>query len=167
MRQEGIALCKSGDESAVRAFVAARLVAVPEQSDVVHDLLAHLAQAMLDLHKERRTAQTDFRDWLRDTRGLPVDAFVPKGFLVTFHERTYAEFAAWMKRNRHEIQYTDNRTYRTAFEDASGGLRGIAARIAATDHLIDRIVYALYGLTEDDIAIVEQSFRPHIAVAAE
>jgi hypothetical protein len=29
------------------------------------------------------------------------------------------------------------------------------ARIAATDHLIDRIVYALYGLDEEEIAIVE------------
>jgi hypothetical protein len=28
-------------------------------------------------------------------------------------------------------------------------------RIAATDRLIDQIVYALYGLTEDEIALVE------------
>ncbi len=28
-------------------------------------------------------------------------------------------------------------------------------RLAATDRLIDRIVYALYGLSDDEIAIVE------------
>ena len=28
-------------------------------------------------------------------------------------------------------------------------------RIAATDRLIDRIVYRLYGLTEEEIAVVE------------
>jgi hypothetical protein len=32
----------------------------------------------------------------------------------------------------------------------------LIARIAATDWLIDQIVYQLYGLTEDEIAIVEE-----------
>ena len=30
-------------------------------------------------------------------------------------------------------------------------------QIAATDQQIDRLVYALYGLTEEEIRIVEQS----------
>lgn len=36
-----------------------------------------------------------------------------------------------------------------------GKNRPIKAKLAATDRLIDRIVYALYGLTEEEIAIVE------------
>jgi len=28
-----------------------------------------------------------------------------------------------------------------------------------TDHLIDQIVYKLYGLTEEEIKIVEESFQ--------
>jgi len=32
-------------------------------------------------------------------------------------------------------------------------------RIEATDELIDQIVYRLYGLTEEDIEIVEKSIR--------
>ncbi len=31
----------------------------------------------------------------------------------------------------------------------------LVARLAATDWLIDQIVYALYGLTEEEIEIVE------------
>jgi hypothetical protein len=34
-------------------------------------------------------------------------------------------------------------------------LRALVRRIAATDHLIDLIVYQLYGLTEEEIAVVE------------
>jgi len=34
---------------------------------------------------------------------------------------------------------------------------GINAALAATDALIDRIVYALYGLGPDEIAIIEES----------
>jgi hypothetical protein len=33
--------------------------------------------------------------------------------------------------------------------------RALVARIAATDRLIDLIVYRLYGLTEEEVAIVE------------
>ena len=35
------------------------------------------------------------------------------------------------------------------------GYRGLVTRIEATNCLIDQIVYKLYGLTEDEIAIVE------------
>jgi hypothetical protein len=33
----------------------------------------------------------------------------------------------------------------------------LEARIAATDRLIDEVVYRLYGLTEEEIAVVEGS----------
>jgi hypothetical protein len=31
----------------------------------------------------------------------------------------------------------------------------LKARLAATDRLIDQVVYQLYGLTEEEIAVVE------------
>ncbi len=34
-------------------------------------------------------------------------------------------------------------------------LQSLLARIAATDRLIDLIVYRLYGLTEEEVAVVE------------
>jgi hypothetical protein len=34
-------------------------------------------------------------------------------------------------------------------------LRPLLADIEATDRIIDRIVYQLYGLTEEEIAVVE------------
>jgi len=42
----------------ILAFVSAQLDADPERSDVVHDLLAHLAQQMIDLHKQRQKLET-------------------------------------------------------------------------------------------------------------
>ena len=38
---------------------------------------------------------------------------------------------------------------------AAEALAPLLARIVATDALIDRIVYALYGLTDAEIAVVE------------
>jgi len=154
--EEGIASCRNDDEAAVLAFATARLAETPEQSDIVHDVLAYLAERMLGLHVARRVAQNAFRRWLGDTQGLALDTFSPKTFLNTFYEHTYAEFAAWMKRNQREIAtLAEDRKYRAAFDEAGEDLRGIATRIAATDRLIDRIVYSLYGLTEEEISIVE------------
>jgi hypothetical protein len=41
------------------------------------------------------------------------------------------------------------------YRDHHPAYRELVARIAATDRLIDLIVYRLYGLTEGEIAIVE------------
>jgi hypothetical protein len=38
------AYLEHGEEVSVQAFVAARLMEEPEQADVVHDILAHLAE---------------------------------------------------------------------------------------------------------------------------
>ena len=44
---------------------------------------------------------------------------------------------------------------RTAWESSMDMLRPLLARIEATDWLIDQIVYQLYGLTKEEIAVVE------------
>jgi type II restriction/modification system DNA methylase subunit YeeA len=41
------------------------------------------------------------------------------------------------------------------FEDSMAKLKSLLARIEGTDRLIDQIVYRLYGLTEEEIAVVE------------
>ena len=41
------------------------------------------------------------------------------------------------------------------YERYAPGYRDLTERIARTDRLIDQIVYQLYGLTDDEIAIVE------------
>jgi hypothetical protein len=44
---------------------------------------------------------------------------------------------------------------RAEFEDSVGKLLPLLERIGQTDKLIDQIVYRLYGLTEEEIEIVE------------
>ena len=66
-----------------------------------------------------------------------------------------------LDRNRRKITKVDVRG-RAASERIRGEwgastekLWPVLARIAATDRLIDLIVYRLYGLTEEDVAVVE------------
>lgn len=42
------------------------------------------------------------------------------------------------------------------FESSTTSLRDLERRIELTDDLIDRIVYRLYGLTEEEVALVEK-----------
>ncbi|MDY6878589.1 MAG: hypothetical protein SWK90_20620 [Chloroflexota bacterium] len=41
------------------------------------------------------------------------------------------------------------------YERSLGKLLPLKARLAGTDRLIDLIVYRLYGLTEEEVAVVE------------
>ena len=47
-------------------------------------------------------------------------------------------------------------TIASEFSAAVNALTPLKARIKATDDLIDGIVYRLYGLTDDEIAIVKE-----------
>ena len=40
-------------------------------------------------------------------------------------------------------------------EELQGELAAVRTRIERTDRLIDQVVYRLYGLTEEEIAVVE------------
>ncbi len=44
-------------------------------------------------------------------------------------------------------------------EEALSELRPLCKRIRETDELIDQIVYRLYGLTEEEISVVEASIK--------
>src|SRR5205823_11587778 len=52
------------DQACVLGFVEHHLTKDPEESDVIHDLLAFLAGEMLRLNEEKRAAQREFLDWL-------------------------------------------------------------------------------------------------------
>ena len=43
----------------------------------------------------------------------------------------------------------------TSLEGLDAELAGVRGRIGRTDALIDQVVYRLYGLTEEEIAVVE------------
>jgi len=160
-------------------FVEERLAAEPEQADVVHDLLAHLAEQMIAMHKEKQSQVEAF--WL-DLEGI-TDA---ETFETLRHKGKW-ERTLW-QRSKACRPFVDEESRSTRRLDESLGwnedafkvfvkalvsrvqrlsdlvgvyrahssaYRELIARIEATDWLIDQIVYRLYGLTEEEIAIVK------------
>lgn len=149
-----------------------------EQSDVVHDLLAHLAEQMTGMHKERQSRVETF--WL-DLEGVteasvyealhdhgkwesslwkaePCRDFVDEESRSTVHldeslgwnEPCFKAFVKMLAGNVSNLSDVVT-VYRKHHPDYHQLMR----RIAATDRLIDFIVYRLYGLTEEEVAVVE------------
>jgi len=124
-------------------FVGERLGAKPEESDVVRDLLAHLAECMIDMNKEKNAEI--------------------KAFLGEYYNYEFQKLIDILVKNKKKLKDgydpkspTNYRHLQEWYEDSVDKLQPLRGRIEATDGLIDQIVYMLYGLTEEEIEIVEK-----------
>jgi hypothetical protein len=143
---------------------------------VVHDLLAMLAEHMIRLNKEKRAAQRDFLDWLvaalkiapdKDGR-KGIDALTGKSKLLDYpgdYQKdepplATAELLEILQKNRGRLGVSLSDTalgdrLRREYEQSLARVLPLKEQLARTDKLIDAVVYRLYGLTEEEIRVVE------------
>ena len=146
-----------------------------EQSDVVHDLLAFLAEEMIRLNQEKQKEMKAFLTWLEveldvqpDSKGRSgIEALTGKTKLKNYlgdyqkgeAELPFEELWEVLKKNKSRIgrplSHEFMRELREAYERSLQKLRRIKERLRLTDALIDQIVHRLYGLTEEEVKIVE------------
>lgn len=135
-------------------------IASQEKSDVVHDLLAHLAGQMLEMNKDKQQEIRGFLAWLEGYVGAKVDCLSPKTKLQSYYQYDCQSLMAVLKKNGKKLSIDPARrepaeALRAEFESSMGKLGPLLQRIERTDRLIDDVVYRLYGLTEEEIRIVE------------
>ena len=145
-------------------FVSARLSAAPEESDVVHDLLAYLAERMIEMNKEKNAEIKGFLRWLEGEIGAPIEELTNKTALKEYYEAGFDALAGALTKNKKKLKEGYDPTRRepkeklqTEFNASVAKLAPLLGRIETTDKLIDAIVYRLYGLSEDEKRIVEES----------
>jgi hypothetical protein len=169
------------DTAPILQFVERQLAMQPEASDVVHDLLAWLAEEMLRLNREKRALQQQYLGYLADTFKIQqqpdkegrtgIDALQPgRARLVNFagdyqKDEPHLDFATVsniLLENKRRLGVAPPRpgdlVLRLAereYEASMAAIGPIKARLKWTDRLIDEIVYRLYGLTEEEIRVVE------------
>ena len=165
---------QSKDGGKVLSFVDQRLPQKPdgspdterEQSDVIHDLLAFLAEEMTRLHKEKQTEIKGFLRWLEGYLGVNVEDLKNKTRVKEYWKQDvgWEGFLGALEQNRRAIHSAKGldvtrrepqETIRAELDASVAKLRPVLERIELTDRLIDSIVYKLYGLTEEEIAVVE------------
>ena len=154
-------LCQHGvankNPAGVLAFVTEQLAA--KLTDIVHDLLAFLAEQMAALNREQRAAAKQFLTDLKDFHGVDVHALNPKTKLEKFWELETADVFAHFRTNKLRLKESDEETIRTRFQSARDKVVPLNASLTFTDDLIDEIVFRLYGLTPDEIRIVKEASK--------
>ena len=131
---------------------------------------------MIRLNKEKRVAQKEFVDWLVTTlRILPdkegrkgIDVLTGKGKLADYpgdyqkgeSPLAFGELLDILQKNKGRlgVSLSDaslvDRIKKT-YEESLQRILPLKERLARTDRLIDQVVYRLYGLTEEEIGVVE------------
>lgn len=131
-----------------------------EKSDVVHDLLAFLAEQMLEMNKQKQQEIKGFLGWLEGYVGARVEDLRPKTKIQGYYDHDYNDFLAVLKKNKKKLQIDPSRrepaeALAVEFRASVVKLGPLRERIERADGLIDQIVYRLYGLTEEEIRLVE------------
>jgi len=164
------------DQDCVLGFVDYHLSREPEESDVVQDLLAFLAEEMIRLNKEKRAAQKEFLGWLVKTLTILPDKEGRKGIDVLTGKSKLADYPGdyqkgesplafeelldilLKNKGRLGVSLSDAGLVKRVRKEHEGSLERVLPlrdRLAKTDVLIDQVVYRLYGLTEEEIGVVE------------
>ena len=82
---------------------AGNFIAEQERSDVVHDLLAFLAERMLEMNKQKQQEIRGFLGWLEGFVGAKVEDLTPKTKLQGYYEHDYESFLAVLKKNKKKL----------------------------------------------------------------
>ncbi|MCK4419537.1 hypothetical protein KAV79_06990, partial [Candidatus Aerophobetes bacterium] len=102
--------------------------------------------------------------WLEREVGTNVEDLTGKTTIKKYHETTVDNLISILKKNKKKLHIDPSRRdfqdrLSAEFDRSLRKLTPLKRKIEMTDHLIDQIVYKLYGLTEEEIKIVEESFQ--------
>ena len=146
-----------GSVDCVLGFVKHHLTADPERADLVHDLLAFLAEQMLEMNRAKGEEIRGFLHWLEREIGVEIDTLKNKTAIQSYFGLSLDGLLDILKKNRRSI--ASSRSFQESLEreftSSCAKLNPLLTRIQQTDVLIDQVVYQLYGLTDEEIVVVE------------
>lgn len=111
------------------------------------------AEKMLTLNQELQTIQGKFIRNLQ--RELALSA--PSKKLQDWQNLTYADFLKELKKQKITLTLAQKAEWEDYFTTEQTKAQTLANQIATTDNQINQMVYQLYGLTDDEIKIIENS----------
>jgi hypothetical protein len=159
-----LSFTQSTDPQQLLAFIDTRLAAQPEESDVVHDLLAFLAEQMVEMNKAKNAEIKAFLNFVESEIGASVDVLSNKTLIQEYYANDFTKIVDVLVKNKSKIKVgynpkspTNRKNLEAWHTDSCGKLKPLMTKIDATDTLIDQIVYKLYGLTAEEITVVEDS----------
>lgn len=130
------------------------------RTDTIHDFLAYLAEQMIELNKAKGAEIKGFVKWLEREIGTEINNLANKTAIKEYHDHDFNHLLDVLKKNKNKISLdpSNRKTQELLekhFEKSLSILEPLKEKIKTTDGLIDDIVYKVYGLTDEEIAIVE------------
>lgn len=123
---------------------------IPECSD--QQPFIDLADRMLSFNKDLQAKRARFLRRLQDN--MPEMKIT--GTLETFDNLNFAGFVAELKKQKIKLSLVQQDEWEEYFSQYKAACSDLTSAIAATDAEIDSRVYALYGLTYEEIKLIEQ-----------
>jgi len=133
-------------------FIYQYLINLPikNMSDEEKEELAVKARYITNLSSDFQTKKTKFLN--RITDNFDLDKLSKK--LEAFYETDFKAFLKELKKKKVTLTLKDQDEWEEYFETYQKELLEIQTQINTTDKQIDEMVYALYGLSEDEVAVV-------------
>lgn len=111
-----------------------------------------LADTMFTLNSQLQQKRQRFLHRLEESLGVQKITAA----LERFDEDDFAALLAELKKQKISLTLVQKDEWEDYFTQYKAACNALTAQIAATDKEIDRMVYQLYGLTEDEISIIEK-----------
>jgi hypothetical protein len=109
------------------------------------------ADLMLSLNKELQELSQKFQSTIQ--RRFEINDLPKK--LEEWYNLSYAAFINELGKKKIKLSLSDEAEWETYFTQEAAKALEIKSKIEATDKEIDKMVYVLYGLTEEEIMVVE------------
>ncbi|WP_027375662.1 Eco57I restriction-modification methylase domain-containing protein [Kaistella palustris] len=119
----------------------------------IEDLITPLVEKIINLKEELNSKETKFQRNLKREFSLEI---LPKK-LQSWYHLSYDEFLKELKKQKVELSLSQKADWEQYFDQEKNKAIQIQSQITSTDQEIDRMVYELYGLSEEEIKIVENS----------
>jgi Alw26I/Eco31I/Esp3I family type II restriction m6 adenine DNA methyltransferase len=130
------------------------------RNDTSHDFLAYLAEQIIELNKTKNKEIKSFLKWIEREIGAEIDDLPNKTAIKEYHKYSFDHLLEVLKRSKNKLSVNPSdrkkqELIENHFTKSMSLLAPLKKRIKTTDDLIDKIVFKLYGLTNEEIEIVE------------
>lgn len=119
------------------------------------EIFIRRAKDMLSLNKDLQLVSSKFHRSIQ--REFPVELEKLPRKLQNWYELSFADFVKELKKKKIKLSLSQKAEWEDYFLAEQQKALDLQGQINATDKEIDQMVYELYGLTEEEIEVVENS----------
>ncbi|MCK4295300.1 MAG: N-6 DNA methylase [Candidatus Marinimicrobia bacterium] len=129
-------------------------IPIPILSDIENQPFIAKADQMLELNRQLQEEKNKFLRRIKSN--FEIKKISKK--LELFYDYDFKTFISELNKQKIQLSLVQQDEWEEYFESYKAEINNLQTQISQTDKEIDRMVYELYGLTEDEIKIVESGF---------